>query len=158
MEEEKSKSQKKREAHALQAMGMELLELKESDLEDFALSPELFVAIREAKKLKSHGAMRRHAQLIGKLMRRADSDLIAQKLQAHKDKHQAITADFHEAELWRDKLIENPQALTEFVNQYTPKDLTHFRQILKKAKDERSKQVNHGAYKTLFRLIRDAIL
>lgn len=158
MEEEKSKSQKKREAHALQALGLELLEIRESDLETFSLTPELFAAVREAKKLKSHGAMRRHAQLIGKLMRRADADLIAEEMQAHKDKHQAITADFHEAEQWRDKLIENPSALTEFVNLYTPKDLTHFRQILKKAQDERSKQVNHGAYKTLFRLIRDAIL
>lgn len=157
MEEEKSKSQKKREAHALQAMGMELVEIKESDLEGFSLTPELFVAVREAKKLKSHGAMRRHAQLIGKLMRRADADLIAEELQAHKDKHQAMTADFHEAELWRDKLIENPATLTEFVNQYAPKDLTHFRQILKKAQEERTKQVNHGAYRALFRLIRDII-
>lgn len=158
MEDDKSKSQKKREAHALQAMGMELLTIKERDLEQFELPPELFAAVREAKKLKSHGAMRRHAQLIGKLMRRVDAERIAEALQAHKDKHQAVTADFHEAERWRDKLMENPLCLTEFVSLFAPKDLTHFRQILKKAQDERSKEVNRGAYKTLFRLIRDAML
>ena len=69
MEEPKSKSQKKREADALQKFGLALLELRNDQINKLVLPDQLKQALIAAKKITSHGAVRRQAQLIGKLMR-----------------------------------------------------------------------------------------
>lgn len=71
-----SKSARKREALALQELGVALIRLRLDQIEKLPLSEALHVAIIDAKKLKSHGAIRRQAQLIGKLMRSADHEAI----------------------------------------------------------------------------------
>jgi ribosome-associated protein len=65
----KSKSQKKREADALQQLGVALVDLRLDQLKQLLLPELLHKAILDAKKITSHGAKRRQAQLIGKLMR-----------------------------------------------------------------------------------------
>ena len=64
MDEPKSKSQKKREADALQKIGVKLIALSLEKLDLLPLPDNLRQAIIEAKLLKSHGAIRRQAQLI----------------------------------------------------------------------------------------------
>lgn len=71
-----SKSQKKRDALALQALGKELIGLKVDVLATLPLTDTLLQALVDAKKMKSHGALRRQEQLIGKLMRSADHEAI----------------------------------------------------------------------------------
>ena len=79
--EEPSKSQLKRESHALQAMGKELVEMPEGKLQKFDLPEQLRDAIYEARRLKSREAKRRHLQYIGKLMRTSDIDNIQHTLE-----------------------------------------------------------------------------
>lgn len=69
MEYPKSKSQKKREADAIQKLGVALISLKIEQINSMNLPQPLHQAIIAAKSLKSHGAVRRQEQLIGKLMR-----------------------------------------------------------------------------------------
>ncbi len=69
-----SKSARKREFHALQKLGEELLTLRESDLEDIELDEDLREAVLEARRIRSHGALRRQKQYIGKLMRHIDPE------------------------------------------------------------------------------------
>ncbi len=69
-----SKSAKKREYLALQKLGEELIALKPSDLDSLPLDDELREAIIDAQKMKSHGALRRQKQYIGKLMRHVDAE------------------------------------------------------------------------------------
>ncbi len=76
-----SKSAKKREAEAMQEMGVKLTRLSVEKLKTLPLTDALLAAIIEAKRLKSHGAIRRQAQLIGKLMRGADYDAICHAYQ-----------------------------------------------------------------------------
>jgi ribosome-associated protein len=76
-----SKSAKKREYLALQKLGEELLTIKESDLLAMGLDDELHEAILEARRIKSHGALRRQKQFIGKLMRGIDPEPIRAALQ-----------------------------------------------------------------------------
>ncbi len=71
-----SKSARKREAEALQALGVQLVRLRIDQLQQLPLTDALHTALLEAKRLKSHGAIRRQAQLIGKLMRGADHEAI----------------------------------------------------------------------------------
>lgn len=69
-----SKSQKKRDAAALQKIGVKLVSLTATALDKMPLSGSLRQAIDDAKTIKTHEAKRRQAQLIGKLMRVADLD------------------------------------------------------------------------------------
>ncbi len=69
-----SKSARKREFHALQKLGEELLTLRESDLQDIELDEDLREAVLEARRIRSRGALRRQKQYIGKLMRHIDPE------------------------------------------------------------------------------------
>ena len=71
-----SKSARKREYLALQKLGEQLLTLKESDLQAMDIDTELLDAVLEARRIKSHGALRRQKQYIGKLMRGLDPEPI----------------------------------------------------------------------------------
>ena len=65
----------------MQEMGVKLTRLSVEKLKTLPLTEPLLAAILEAKRLKSHGAIRRQAQLIGKLMRSADYEAICQAYQ-----------------------------------------------------------------------------
>ena len=110
-----SKNARKREQLALQELGEKLIALKDSDLDVMKLSDDLLRAVRDAARMKSHGALRRQKQLIGKLMRHVDAELIRVVLaklgaSAHRDKQL-----FAKAERWRDRLTgDDPRALNEF--------------------------------------------
>jgi hypothetical protein len=67
-----SKSQRKQEAHALQALGAQLVALPRSHLARLALPDALHGAVVTAHGLRPHGARTRHMQYIGKLMRQLD--------------------------------------------------------------------------------------
>ncbi len=71
-----SKSARKREYLALQKLGEELLSLKDCDLDEIELDDDLRNAVLEARRIRSHGALRRQKQYIGKLMRRVDPEPI----------------------------------------------------------------------------------
>lgn len=155
MDELKSKSQQKREAEALQKVGVQLIGLSLEKLDLLPLSPQLKQAIIEAKLLKSHGAMRRQAQLIGKLMRSDDFDGIIAAYDVMLAEDSSKTAQFHQVEHWRERLIhDGKEALTAFVDAYKPTDVQQLRQLIKKAVDEESKALHTGASKALFRYLR----
>ena len=67
-----SKTRKKREMHELQALGVALVELPETQLKSMALADDLLEAVLEAKRITSHEARRRQMQYIGRLMRDID--------------------------------------------------------------------------------------
>lgn len=158
MEQDVSKSQKKREAEYLQKIGVKLIELNQSKLASLPLPDNLFKAIVDAKAIRSHGAKRRQAQLIGKLMRSADYESIIAAFEQMAEEESAQTASFHEVELWRDKLInEGKEALTDFITQYQPDDIQQLRQLVKKAVEDQAKEKNTGAAKALFRYLRTSI-
>ncbi|WP_131782046.1 ribosome biogenesis factor YjgA [Legionella gresilensis] len=150
-----SKSQRKREAHALQDMGKELMSLPAAKLAVLPLPDNLRKAIMDAKSIKSHGALKRQTQLIGKIMRSVDSEAIMAAYSEIKAEESAKTSAFHELEQWRDRLIgEGKSALTEFINAYPNADAQSLRQSIKKAMDEKIKGQPKGASKALFRLLR----
>jgi hypothetical protein len=68
-----SKSQRKREAHALQALGAQLVTLPRAHLARIELSDALREAVVTAQSLRPHGARQRHLQYIGTLMRQLDA-------------------------------------------------------------------------------------
>ena len=158
MDEPTSKSQKKRVAAALQKTGVELIALPMEKLNLLPLSPRLKQAVVEAKSLKSHGAMRRQAQWIGKLMRAEEGADICFAYEQLLADDKAQTASFHDVEHWRERLTsEDKTALTEFISTYPKCSAQILRQLIKKALDEKKNDKNLGASKSLFRYIRSFI-
>ncbi|MFT4058191.1 MAG: ribosome biogenesis factor YjgA [Legionella sp.] len=159
MDEPVSKSQKKRDADYLQKIGVKFIDLSLAKLDLLPLPENLYKAIIDAKSIKSHGAQRRQAQLIGKLMRAAEFEEIIVAYERIIAEESAVTASFHEVEVWRERLInEGKPALTEFIATYQPEEVQQLRQLIKKAVDEQQKGKNAGAAKALFRYLRTYIL
>ncbi len=77
----KSKSQIKRELHALQELGKKLVALPEKNLQRIPMTEELRDAVLEAKRFRRE-AQRRQIQHIGALMRHEDVDTIRHVLSA----------------------------------------------------------------------------
>jgi len=75
-----SRSARKREALALQELGVRLTLLKPAQLQQLPLPEQLLEAVLEARQLKSRAALARQQQYIGKLMRALDAAPIARAL------------------------------------------------------------------------------
>lgn len=75
-----SKSQRKRDMHALQALGVQLVAESPARLDRLPLPENLRDAIDAAAKMKRSEAQRRQLQLIGRLMRNVDVDPIREAL------------------------------------------------------------------------------
>ena len=153
--EEPSKSQLKRESHALQAMGKELVEMPEGKLQKFDLPEQLKEAIYEARRLKSREAKRRHLQYIGKLMRTSNIDNIQHTLE--KMNHQSLTyrQHFSQLEAWRDNLINHgTTAIEEFILQYPNANRQQLRNLQRQANRELEQKKSPAASRKLFQYIR----
>ncbi len=157
-ETRKSKSQVKREMHALQELGRQLVELNERQTEQVPLTPQLEKAIIEARRLPHREARRRQLQYIGKLMREADHQAIAdalERLRSVNDRHIHLQ---HLAEQWRDRLMSgDSHALETFIDEYPQADIQHLRQILRLALKEKAQDKPPAQARKLFRYIRDLL-
>ena len=67
-----SKTQRKRDAHVLQALGVQLITLSAAQLTRLDLPETLHEAVVAAQRMRSHGARTRQMQYIGTLMRQLD--------------------------------------------------------------------------------------
>ena len=67
-----SKSQRKREAAALQDLGEQLVKLTPAQLHRIPLPEELLATVRLTQTIAQRGGRKRQMQYIGKLMRRLD--------------------------------------------------------------------------------------
>jgi ribosome-associated protein len=132
-----SKSQLKRDSHALQSMGKELVEMPEGKLQKFNLSDSLKEAVYEARKLKSREAKRRHLQYIGKLMRLSNIDEIQNTLD--KMDHQSLTYRqyFKQLEVWRERIItQGNEGIEAFLKNYPRAERQQLRNLQRRANRE----------------------
>lgn len=138
-----SKSERKRQQLELQELGEKLIELKEADLAGLALDEKLREAVRIAASIKSHGALRRQKQYIGKLMRDIDPEPIRAALARLNADDIRDKRLFARAERWRDRLVQGgSDALTEF-NAVTGTDDAELPRLLAELEvtcDERSEK------------------
>ncbi|MDJ0813199.1 MAG: ribosome biogenesis factor YjgA [Woeseiaceae bacterium] len=114
-----SKSARKRQQIQLQKLGEELIDLSDSDLESFGLDQRIVDAVRAARSIRSHGALRRQKQLIGKLMRDLDPEPIRAGLAALRADDLAAKRVFANAEQWRDRLLREGAAAVAAFEQET---------------------------------------
>src|SRR5215510_12634169 len=72
-----SKSQRKRDAHALQTLGIQLVALSAAQLARLNLPETLHEAVLAAQRMRSHGARTRQLQFIGKVMRQLEPSVLS---------------------------------------------------------------------------------
>jgi ribosome-associated protein len=155
-----SKSQRKRDMHALQALGERLVELPASQFERLELPPELVDAITLARRITAREGRRRQLQYVGKVMRRTDVDPDAIRAQLDVDdaRHRLETAVMHAAERWRDALIEAPDRLAEFVGEHPAAAGRNLHPLLRSARAEHARQQRGRHYRDLYRELRALLL
>jgi ribosome-associated protein len=151
-----SKSQRKRDANALQDMGKELVKLSREQLEKLHLPDALRTEVMEAKRISSHGALRRQMQLIGKLMRDVDASAIASQLAEVRGESDAAKAAFHSLEEWRERLLTDDQAVTAWLARHPDTDAQQLRQLIRNARREAAENKPPKSSRALFRLLREA--
>jgi len=151
-----SKTKKKQEMHELQELGAALVELSAAHLGRMTLPEELAQAVHEARRIRSHGAKRRQAQLIGRLMRGLDAEPIRAQLAAVEGGSAQERARHQRMEHWRARLMEDDGALTEFASEHAGADLQNLRALLRNARKEQKQGKPPRAYRELFRVMRKA--
>lgn len=142
-----SKSQVKREMHALQEQGRFICELPKKQRVNLPLSDTMLAAINEWARIKKNEAKRRHLQYIGKLMRTEDLEGIQLALDKMNPSSDVFNRVLHQQERWRDRLIEQgSEALNEFCSEFEVSDIQHLRQLIRNAvKEHQFKEENPDA-------------
>lgn len=153
-----SKSEMKRESHALQKLGEELVELPINKLEKIPLTDELAEAIALARKISARGGHKRQLQYIGKLLRNIDAEPIQQAMDALRNEHLKENARLHQLEQWRDRIIsEGDKALAELLEKQPDLDRQHLRQLMRNAQQEAKKNKPPKSARELFRYLREVM-
>ena len=159
-EDRPSKSQLKREMHALQDLGEELLAMQPAKLRALPLPPQLLEAIELAKRINSREGLRRQRQYIGKLMRVIDPAPIRAALDVDGSRHRAEVAVMHAAERWRDRLLNDPALVSEFLERHPSPDGTPSDQLpalIDAARTELARGEPGRRYRELYRQLRDTL-
>jgi ribosome-associated protein len=152
-----SKTRKKQEMYELQELGAELVKLSESQLAKLPLPDELKAAVMDCRRFTKHEALRRQLQFIGRLMRRVDPAPIQAQLDVWRGQSVQATALLHKIERWRNRLIAEEGALTEFLRDVPRVDATQVRQLVRNARREAAENKPPKSSRALFRLVRDAL-
>ena len=151
-----SKTKKKAQSHALQKLGIELVDLSKERLASMQLPETLVEAVREAQRITAHEGRRRQMQYIGRLMRDIDPAPIQERLDAWRGQSKAEIARQHGMERLRDKLVADDSALTEFAQKHPGVDLQSLRNLIRNARKEAAEGRAPKSYREIFKVIRDA--
>jgi ribosome-associated protein len=155
---EKSKSQIKREMHALQDLGKELVNLPKEQFAKLELPEEIRDAIIEAHHIHQHGALKRQLQYIGKRLRDVNAQHIREQVETLAGQSKQAAATLHHIERWRDNLLaEGDSALELLVSEYAHADRQYLRQLIRNAKKEKKENKPPKSARALFKYLRDLI-
>lgn len=153
-----SKTQLKRQADELQALGNALVKLPISVLENFSLPDNLLSAIKVAQSINKNRGLKRQMQYIGKLMRQQDTDKIQKAYNVYFSQKARKKDEFHVYEDWRDKFLNNEKTVfNDFLEQYPNVDRQHLRQLQRNALSEKSQEKPPKYARLLFKYIKESI-
>lgn len=159
MAEGPSKTQQKNAMLALQDLGVAMLQLPDAQLDKLVTNEGLREALRDLRRITSHGARKRQAGYVGKLLRDADvapfrkalADIYANKARDAKA--------FHDVEQWRDRLIADQQSWSSWISACPAGDTRTLRSLVREAQHEAATAAKGKgrAYRELFKQVRAAL-
>jgi ribosome-associated protein len=150
-----SRTRRKLDDQALQALGEALVGVGAEKLAELALPERLHEAIVEARTISRFGARRRQMQYIGRLMREeGDAQVIRQRLDAWNGVSVEETARLHAIERWRTRLLADEAALGELISACPRADLQQLRTLIRNARREASANKPPKSFRELFQVLR----
>jgi ribosome-associated protein len=152
-----SKTRRKREMHARQDLGEELVRLTEAQLSALDLPEKLLDAVLMARRIQKFGALRRQMQYIGRVMRDVDSAAIAAQLDVWKGQSRGATARLHVLEQWRDRLIGSDDTVADLAAAYPGCDVQHVRTLVRNARREQVSGKSPKSARELFQALKEII-
>ena len=154
-----SKTRRKKEMHALQQLGAQLIELNEQQLNELRLPEALLEAVQDARRLRGkHEALRRQLQYVGRVMRDIDPAPLRAALEQWRGQGRESTAQLHAIERWREDLLASEPALARFLDAHPKVDSQRLRSLIRNARREQAAALPPKSYRELFRLLRETIV
>ena len=151
-----SKSQRKRDAHELLDLAKKLISMPESRLKRMPMDDDLREEVEFARRIRAHGARKRQLMTVGKMLRKRDTDELADAINGIDLKNRRVNARFHHVEAWRDRLVEgNDQDLSGLLEQSPAINVQTLRQLIRNAKKETRLGKPPAASRKLFKLLRE---
>ncbi|MGR6807503.1 ribosome biogenesis factor YjgA [Sphaerotilus natans] len=134
-----SKTRLKQQMHDLQALGKELDEMPAHRLKAIVGMPEsLLDALLDLKRIRSHEGRRRQLQYIGKIMRGIDAEPLREAVASFKLPGAKETLALHTAERWRDRLIAEDEAFTQWMGEHPGTDAQALRTLIRNARKDQA--------------------
>lgn len=134
-----SKTRLKKQMHDLQALGKELDEMPAHRLKAIVGMPEsLLDALLDLKRTRSHEGRRRQLQYIGKIMRGIDPEPLREAVASFKLPGAKETLALHTAERWRDRLIAEDDAFTQWMGEHPGTDAQALRTLIRNARKDQA--------------------
>jgi ribosome-associated protein len=152
-----SKTKIKKQMIELQKLGEQLAALNKDQLKELDLPESLRDAISEVKRITKFGAISRQMQYIGRLMRDIDPAPIIAKLEIWNGTSKQHITYLHQVERWRDRLLEDPNALTELLAAHPQADAQHLRTLIRNALKEKELAKPPKSFREIFQVLRDII-
>jgi ribosome-associated protein len=148
-----NKTQLKKEIKALNHLGQELIALPPSALKKVPLSDNMRQAIDDGKRFQ-RGALQRQLRRIASLMQTEDVEAIQLELARQKQPSKQQTAELHQLEQWRDRLIAGDESLlTKLIDQFPMIDRQYIRQLVRNAAAELKRNTTPKSARLLFKYL-----
>lgn len=152
-----SKTELKKDSKKIQAFGKKISELSLDEINSFNFTDSIFNAIKEYKLIKSNAAKKRQVQYLGKLLREIDLTSAYLQMEQLKNGSQLEIRNNHMVEAWRDKLIQDKEALTELINHFPDIDIQKIRQLVQNAIKEKNEKKSPKYYRLIFKYLKENI-
>jgi ribosome-associated protein len=150
----RSRSQLKREHHALQALGRELVELPDAIFRRLALPEQIREAAMTGRRLQ-RGALQRQLRYLGGLLAGADHAAIRAALAALQAPARGEVRRLHALEALRERLLrEGDTAIAALLAQHPDADRIRLRQLVRYARREAELATTPRAARELFRFLK----
>jgi ribosome-associated protein len=152
-----SKTRRKRESEALQSLGEALIDLPPDALAEAPIPDKLREAVELARRITSHGALRRQRQYIGKLMRETETDALDAFLAQRADRARADSRRFHALERWRDRILADGEPAVEACARALGADEAELRRLWAMARGPAEDSQRRRAGRALFRYLNSVL-
>lgn len=153
-QDEKSRSQIKREIRALKDLGVQLAGLSKGQLAAIPLTDETRAVVLEAQGM-ARNALQRHYRYLSSLLAKEDAAAIKLALTGEREPHVKKVAEQHEAERFRDELLSGDERqLAAFIERYPKCDRAHVRLLVRNARKETDLGKPPRSARLLYRYLR----
>ncbi|MBQ9183347.1 MAG: DUF615 domain-containing protein [Neisseriaceae bacterium] len=153
-----SKTKIKKQMNDLQDLGLRLTQFASDTLRNAGLPENIIQAAADYRKITSNAALKRQAQYIGRLMREASEeeiDNINKYLAKIDGDNQQHNAQMKRIEIWRERLLADDSALTEYLNSHEHADSGEIRTLIRNARREAEHNKPPKSARALFKLLRE---